>query len=287
MSKVSLGTEGAVQVFEYRCRAHKGERPVVEAFTWPAVSIVTSGVFGFRSEQRTQLLATGSLLLADPGKQYEVSHEHCGGDRCLIFRFNEAVFDALAGSPRREGRGYFKRLVLPPLSRADAVRALAQRRLGDRGATLGLEQLGLELAALALEHAGAAGRLPLPLPGSGRRARDAVFGAVALLERASGDAEVRLVDLAQSAELSPFHFLRLFKRELGVTPYRYLVQARLRRALSMLTQTERAITDIAYEVGFGDLSNFINAFRREFGCSPRRFRRAAASSSGGARSSPN
>jgi AraC-like DNA-binding protein len=72
---------------------------------------------------------------------------------------------------------------------------------------------------------------------------------------------------------SPFHLLRLFKQEAGVTPYRFLIRARIRRAVALLLDTRRPITAIAFEVGFGDLSNFIHVFRREVGRSPRDFRR--------------
>ena len=75
--------------------------------------------------------------------------------------------------------------------------------------------------------------------------------------------------------MSPYHFLRLFAGVLGVTPHQYLVRARLRRAARFLADDERSITDIAYDVGFGDLSNFVRTFHRAAGLSPRAFRRAA------------
>ena len=62
---------------------------------------------------------------------------------------------------------------------------------------------------------------------------------------------------------------------LGVTPHQYLVRSRLRHAARLLADEERAITDIAYDVGFGDLSNFVRTFHRAAGVSPRGFRRAA------------
>ena len=62
---------------------------------------------------------------------------------------------------------------------------------------------------------------------------------------------------------------------LGVTPHQYLVRARLRRAAGLLADEERSITDIALEVGFADLSNFVRTFHRAAGVSPTGFRRAA------------
>ena len=75
--------------------------------------------------------------------------------------------------------------------------------------------------------------------------------------------------------VSAFHFLRLFARVTGVTPHQYLVRTRLRRAARLLAADERPIAAIAYDVGFGDLSNFVRTFHRAAGASPRQFRRAS------------
>ena len=77
------------------------------------------------------------------------------------------------------------------------------------------------------------------------------------------------------AELSLFHFLRLFGNVLGVTPHQYLVRSRLRHAARLLADDGISITDIAYDVGFGDLSNFVRTFHRAAGISPLRFRQAS------------
>lgn len=268
-----IGSEGAVRVFDYRCAAAHGDPPQSEQFGKPAISIVRSGVFGFRSEKRTQLLTTGFLLLGEPGSRYEVSHEHGGGDRCIVFHFEEAAFEAIAGShARRSERKYFARSVLPPLPRAEAIRHVAEKRLAGGAPSLGLEELAFALAACVTSDADAAVGPAPGLPANSRGARDSVYGALVLLDKSFAD-DLHLVDIAAAVNLSPYHFLRLFKRELGVTPYRYLLQARVRRAVDLLGDTERSVTDIALDVGFGDLSNFINAFRREIGCSPGQFRK--------------
>ncbi len=62
---------------------------------------------------------------------------------------------------------------------------------------------------------------------------------------------------------------------LGVTPQQYLVRSRLRRAVRLLADGARSISDVALDVGFGDLSNFVRTFHRAAGVSPRRFRQAA------------
>ncbi|MCP3059113.1 AraC family transcriptional regulator [Myxococcus sp. K38C18041901] len=261
---------GLVRVFTYDCPLAKGAPVEPEQFTHTSISMVRSGVFGFRSDGGPQLLTTGFAMLANPGQPYEISHEHAGGDRCIIFRFDEAALEELVGSPPRGSpRRYFARAVLPPVPRVEALRHLAERQFAAGDSPLALEELGLALAANIGMALGRATKQPKPQ--DNRATRDSVYAALHLIERES-ERELRLDELAGVAGLSPFHFLRVFKRETGVTPHRFLTQTRVRRALALLRDTSRPVTDIAFDVGFGDLSNFINTFRREVGAPPARFR---------------
>ena len=92
---------------------------------------------------------------------------------------------------------------------------------------------------------------------------------------ANSHRQVTLDDAAAQAGISPFHFLRLFSQVLGVTPHQYLVRSRLRHAARRLACDDSPVTDIAYDVGFGDLSNFVRTFSRAAGISPLRFRQAS------------
>ena len=87
--------------------------------------------------------------------------------------------------------------------------------------------------------------------------------------------------LAREARLSPFHFLRTFQGVTGVTPHQYLLRLRLRRAAVRLKTESTKVVDIAFECGFGDVSNFNRNFRAEFGASPRAWRRLGRASMGG------
>jgi len=81
-----------------------------------------------------------------------------------------------------------------------------------------------------------------------------------------------VAELASSAHMSESHFRRSFKQCFGIAPQEFVVQQRLRRAATMLTETDRSIALIAFECGFGDQSHFSRQFRRFFGHPPRSYR---------------
>jgi AraC family transcriptional regulator len=84
-----------------------------------------------------------------------------------------------------------------------------------------------------------------------------------------------LGEMARIAGLSRYHFLRTFKAVTGITPHQWLLRARLRDAARRLATSRDPVTEIALDVGFEDLSNFIRSFRSEFGVSPSRYRATA------------
>ncbi|GGJ00726.1 helix-turn-helix domain-containing protein [Streptomyces brasiliensis] len=81
--------------------------------------------------------------------------------------------------------------------------------------------------------------------------------------------------LARIAHVSPAHFARTFRATFGETPHRYLQRRRVERAMFLLRETGRSVTDICFEVGFGSPGTFSRTFRDIVGRSPREYRRAA------------
>ena len=88
--------------------------------------------------------------------------------------------------------------------------------------------------------------------------------------------ELTLAELADVACLSPCHFSRCFTRAVGAGPRRYVLRRRVERAREMIRRTDQPLAAIAHALGFADQSHFTNAFRRETGETPARFRAALA-----------
>ena len=261
-----IKTGRALTVVDYRCTARPGDRPFEEHHDATAIAYVRAGSFGYRCRGVAHELVTGAALIACAGDDYVCTHDHHGGgDECLSFHLAPEVADALDPTGATWRRG-----AVPPIAALAVLgeRAQAAAR-GDEDTAV--DELGLAFAArlCALATGRPARRLaPRPID----RAR------VLEVARWIDDAAHEPIDLdaaAARAGWSAFHFLRVFAAVVGATPHQVLVNARLRRAARLLAVEDRAITDVALEVGFGDLSNFVRTFRRAAGISPRGFRKLA------------
>ncbi len=78
--------------------------------------------------------------------------------------------------------------------------------------------------------------------------------------------------LARVAHVSPAHFSRQFRATFGESPHRYLQRRRVERAMELLRETGRPVTEICFDVGFGSLGTFSRTFRAVVGESPSAYR---------------
>lgn len=260
-----MSSSDAIAVFEYRCTAGPHTRPFTELHTCDSMAFVRKGSFGYRVRGDAYELVAGSTLVGRTGDEYMCTHEHVCGDECLAVQLAPEITDSLGAR-----RGTLRSRGVPPLPELMVLGELVQAAFEGRS-NVAVDEAGLLFAGRLVDVVSGAGRrASAPAPRDRRRAVEA---ALWLEENAA-----RPVDLAaasRQAGLSAFHFLRLFQGVVGATPHQYLTRTRLRRAARLLAADTRPITDVAYDAGFGDLSNFVRAFGRAAGVSPRRFRQAA------------
>jgi AraC family transcriptional regulator len=83
-----------------------------------------------------------------------------------------------------------------------------------------------------------------------------------------------LDDLAAEAGFSAFHFARAFKRSTGLAPHEFVTMRRMERAKSMLIARRGSVPEIAYAVGYSNVSHFRRQFRRYTGFAPSELRAA-------------
>jgi AraC-like DNA-binding protein len=265
MSSTTLLQRPAMTVSDFRCSAVPGEKPFAELHRCHSISFVRKGSFGYHCRGRSHDLVAGSLLIGSPGTEFVCTHDHVCGDECLSFFFAPDLVETIGERAEAWQVG-----ATPPLAELMVLGELAQAS-ADGQSDIGLDEVGHLIAQRLVEVVSGKARKPAKM--TARDRRRAVEAALWI--EANSHREIELEDVAGRAEVSPFHFLRLFSGVLGVTPHQYLLRSRLRQAARQLADDDKPVTDIAYDVGFNDLSNFVRTFHRAAGVSPLKFRQAS------------
>jgi AraC-like DNA-binding protein len=248
------------------CTSGPQDRPFEERHERVCIAMVAAGSFQYRSPAGRDLMTPGSLMLGSPGQCFECGHEHGRGDRCISFQYTAEYFERLAADAGAV-KPHFGVSRVPPLREASPLLARACAGL-DGSTSLSWEEMGVRLAVSALRLSRGLSVGPGNVPPN---AEARVTEIIRRIERHPDDA-LTLAGMAGEAGLSAYYFLRTFECLTGVTPHQYVLRTRLREAAIRLAEEPARVGEIAFDCGFGDVSNFNHAFRAEFGVSPRAYR---------------
>ena len=250
------------------------DRPFAEQHHCHSISYVRKGSFRpAAAAGKSFELVAGSVLVGHPGDEYTCTHDHVCGDECLSF-FLETGTGARAIGDRTDDLA--DRRCAPPLPELMVLGELAQSAAAIGRSDVGLDEVG-QLFAQPLCRRRLAGRPQKTACLETARDRRRAVETALWIDAQSHAANRPRRRGRVTTGLSPFHFLRLFSASvLGVTPHQYLVRSRAAPCRPAAGgSTIAPITDIAYDVGFGDLSNFVRTFHRAAGVSPLKFRQAS------------
>jgi len=253
------------KAIEVVCTSGAGDRPFEEEHADHCVALVAGGTFTYRSDQGRAMMTPGALLLGNRGACFECGHEHGRGDRCISFHFSEGRWQGLVEELKGPRSRRFATPKLPPRQDLAPLYVDAESASAE-GDAAGLEETGLRLAAAAL-----VGGNRNALPAITSRDQKRVVEAIRLIEQ-EADGAIALRDMASTAATSPFHFLRVFRQIAGLTPYQFVLKTRLHRAAVRLRTSDEAISTIALDAGFNDLSTFNRRFRKVMGVPPSVYR---------------
>ena len=265
--KRTLAAGDGWSVREFVCRAGPSDRPFEERHDGFSVSAVLEGSFTYRSDAGRGLLYPGALLLGNNGSCFECGHAHGVGDRCVSLNVREDQFSEVAAAAASSSRFRFSAPSLPPSPGALPVVAQMEA-LSCAPSSLRAEELALRIIERVIAHDRRSTALRPRRPGARRGGWSKRSG----WSKSDAARPLELKAMAAAAGMSKYHFLRVFRRLTGMTPHRYLISARLRRAALALASSRRPVIAIALDSGFGDLSTFNKTFRAVFGLTPTQYR---------------
>lgn len=131
------------------------------------------------------------------------------------------------------------------------------------------ESLGTALAARLVQNYAVSTSLEFKAHGLSRSQLERVIDYIKVnLAR-----DLSILDLATLTNMSESHFSRSFKRSVGISPYRYLMQQRVERAKQLLKQQVISISDIALDCGFANQTHLTKVFRQMIGVTPKVYRK--------------
>ena len=156
-------------------------------------------------------------------------------------------------------------------SQIEAIASLLMTELHNElsGSHLYVDSLANVLAVHLLRHH-ATKRLPLTIYAGGLPQHQ-LLKVLEYIDAHLGR-NIALAELAGLIDISQFHFGRLFKQSLGLSPYQYLLQQRVERAKTLLTHPDKPIVEIALECGFNSQSHLGRKFRQLTGITPKAYR---------------
>jgi AraC-like DNA-binding protein/mannose-6-phosphate isomerase-like protein (cupin superfamily) len=234
-------------------------------------------------------LEKGDLFLIPPGREHLPMARGTGAIKLLTLHCLPSLLDRIlahegaaglasekpAASPKSQLRKVGPRL--PAQSRGALLGGAILRQLwlakpiGGHARRLWVRSKLLDLMALLLGDGPQASATSPRVRRTRGRYREAIAGLVETLPRLDL-LDITVEGVARQLDLSVRHFTRLFREQTGQTFNAYLTDLRVRHAKQLLATTDQKIIDVAWEAGYGSLSQFNLVFKKKTGSSPREYR---------------
>lgn len=229
-----------------------------------AVGVIEQGALAFDYRGESLVASAGTINLANPDEAHTGQAAAESGWTYRMFYLDADLLGKAASeiAGRPENLPFFQAGVICDNRLARMIRELHLRLESGEASLLEQEsRLIRMLACLILRHADA----PPVLHTAGRE-QGAVKRAKDYIEAYFSE-NISVDQIAGAAYLSPFHFIRVFHKETGLTPHAYLIQVRIRQARALLSRG-CSVASAAYQTGFADQSHLTRHFKRIVGIPP-------------------
>lgn len=287
-----LYSSSTANIVDCCCHEEAGSISEPEITETHSIVLIQKGHFEYNVMNQTLGIYSGNVMHFDPGIVYVASHPVRGKDECTIIKVSTSILSEMRSnywkktsiwshdysdfSEVKEEK-FFPFLLTPSNPKIEFLHAQLLQLLKfnqyNISSRLIIDTLVINLCAEVFRNI---------YTGKQESARQLTLKDVRLyteaLERAREfiyshfNEDIDLHSIASAAYMSEYHFLRIFKRLTGFTPYQYLLEVRLQHSLQLLRYTKEPVAQICFESGFQSLPNFISTFHKRFGITPSKAR---------------
>ncbi len=237
------------------------------------------GVFVRRDRFGRKLADPASVMLFEKNKPFEIEHPVQQHDTSTVLSLSDRFVDELRTLPGQELSTFFELGLVPTtpgiaMAHHNLLSTVADDTVAE---SVELEEKALLLVADVFQHfqevsSIAAARKHGNYKESKSPGYEIANDAALCLNRNFRD-RLLLENIAASVGCSPYYLCRTFKNWNGHTLHQHLTALRMSAALELLSNSRRAITEIALELGYSSHSHFSATFGKIFGITPKSFRK--------------
>lgn len=244
------------------------------------LSFIRKGFFEYRVFNGNHEAHIGRILISKPGYEHTTRHIDNQPDVSTAFEFKKSFFETL--KDHYASCAWFLKnndihsILLNSSAETDYMH---QHILGSvqskRASALQIDEMVMALLDKVMNTLGSKFNTS-PVPQTFIKYHLTTIEAARQYIHEHFSENISLHQLAQHCHTSTFHFSRIFKAVLNMSPHQYLVCIRLQHAKILLTTTVKPVSDIAFECGFNSLEHFVTAYKQQFRINPTQHRRQLA-----------
>ncbi len=264
------------RIFDFKCREQPGSISKTERVNSFNISFTRKGNFQYKTGKRTYDIYNGVVLLENRDTEYIIAHDYHTHDECTSISIRESLLKEIASTYSKNEYYEFPSVVIPTTPELEYIHMYLYNSATHNlpGKLLQTDLLVIHLLQLIFSRLTDKKQVNLPI-GLSKKRKDQHLETIDLAKSfilENCHKEISLADIAFNSYVSVFHFSRLFKHFTSYSPYQYLIEVRLNRAVLLLRNTSLSITEICFESGFNSLEHFISTFSNRFKMSPLKFR---------------
>jgi len=266
------------RINDFKCHCDRCSVSQVEYDDSMFISFVRKGFFEFQTFRRNDEMHIGRMLVSKPGYEHTTRHIDSQPDLTTSFEFTTEFFRIVKEEYAAQAGWFLNNndihsLMLYGNAELDLLHHRIFQTLANKDTGgLQMDELAMELVEKVMAMVSGSPAKIDPITEALKRyhlrtienAKEYILGHF--------NENISLHQLAQYCHVSLFHFSRIFKSIMNVSPHQYLAGIRLNHAKILLTTTGQPVTDIAFACGYNSLEHFTTAYRRKFTTNPGRHR---------------